>query len=401
MQIAARSEQTYRIILVITLSSLSLIVWGIFHSFGIYIKPLATTLGLSRATVSGAISVSWVMHGIFAMVGGFITDRYGPRLVLVVGAALLSLGYLLMSVCHSAFQLYLYYGVIVGIGIGPIWIASSATVARWFQRRRGLMLGLVFAGPGVGQIVIPPLSQYLIDSVGFFSTFRILGLAALCTSVPLAGLVRKEPGSEPAQGDLSAISSARAEKDVPLREALRTRNFWLLTSMWVFVPFAIQLFRTHIFSHASDRGLDESVASLLFMFLGAGIVVGRISWGGIADKMGSVRTYSLVLIGISVSMLSAVIANSLWVFYVVAGFFGFAMGGNDPVYVKLTTDCFGSRSMGSVIGVLTFVFAMSGALGPLLGGVVADRTGSYSLAFLAAGITVLTALLALRFVRRE
>ncbi len=401
MQIAARSEQTYRVVLVISLFSLSLVVWGIFHSFGIYIKPLATTLGLSRATVSGAISVSWVMNGIFAMVGGFITDRYGPKLALVAGAALLSTGYLLMSTCHSAFQLYLYYGVIVGIGIGPIWIASSATVARWFRHRRGLMLGLVFAGPGVGQIVIPPLSQYLIDSIGFFGTFRILGLAALCTSVPLAALVRKEPVLEHAPDNLASASEAQSEKNIPLQEALRMRNFWLLAIMWVFVPFAIQLFRTHIFSHASDRGIDESVASLLFMFLGAGIVAGRISWGSIADRLGSVLTYALVLVGISISMFSAAAADSLWVFYIVAALFGFTMGGNDPVYVKLTTDYFGSRSMGSIIGVLTFVFAMSGALGPLLGGVVADRTGSYSLAFLAAGVAVLMALFSLRFVRQR
>ena len=120
----------------------TLVVFGTFHSFGIFLKPLAQSLKIGRAEVSAAISISWICNGISAILGGVSSDRYGPRVVMAVSTLLIGLGYALMSICFSVAELYTYYGVIIGMGMGPAFVITSATAAKWFPERRGLMIGI-------------------------------------------------------------------------------------------------------------------------------------------------------------------------------------------------------------------------------------------------------------------
>jgi len=394
-------ERSYRKLLVVCLFLFTLITFGSFHSFGIFLKPLASDLNLTRAAVSAAISISWIIHGIFAVIGGALSDRYGPRIVMMAGTFLMGLGYLLMSTCTSALQLYLYFGVIVGIGIGPTWVVTSATIAKWFSARRGLMLGIVLAGPGMGRIIVAPLSQYLISTVQLHAAYLILGLVVLLLAIPLASFVRPAPKEEAADTHHDRSPARPPGRSLDMKEALGTKPFWALFTIWLLVPLAIQMWQVHFFPHVSDQGLPEAAASLLFIFVGAGIIAGRISWGGIADRIGSFRTFALILILISVAQLVTVGASSLWAVYAVAALFGFSMGGNDPVYVKLTMEYFGAQSVGTIIGVLTLAFALSSAVGPLVAGFIVDRTKSYSMAFILAAAVVLVALIALQFLRRQ
>jgi MFS family permease len=392
------NHERYRAFLLVYLILFTLIVFGTFHSFGIFLKPLAEDLNIGRAEVSAAISISWICHGIFAALGGILSDRYGPRPVLASGTVLIGLGYALMSTCSSIAELYLYFGVIIGTGMGPAFVVTSATASKWFSRRRGLMLGIVLAGPGLGRVILAPLSHYLIRNYQIHTAYLILGILVLCVALPLGLLIRPAPKEKEASGNAAGEEiGERTAGSSGIREAIRHAPFWLLFSIWLLVPFAIQLWQVHFFPHVSDKGIPETAASFLFVFSGAGLIIGRISWGAIADRFGSVKTFVLVLFLICAAQFVTIGVSTIWHVYLVAALFGFSMGGNDTVYVKLVVETFGSHFAGAIIGAMSFAFALSSSMGPLIAGFIVDETQSYSWGFITAGVVVLAALMILYF----
>ena len=386
-------EGFYRTLLIVCLFFITFLVYGSYHSFGVFLKPLAQEFNVTRSVVSGAISVAWIAHGIFAVVAGIVSDRRGPRPVMLAAIALISLGYGLMMTSSSLWQLYLYVGVILGTGMAPIWIVASAITTQWFSRRRGLSLGIVLAGPGMGQIVVTPIVRYLIDAYDFRIAYLIVGLAVFVIGIPLATVLRPAPREENSLERLASLPESTPERSFGIRKAMATGVFWLLFAIWLLVPWAIQLFRVHVFPYASDKGIEEAAASLIFVFLGAGIVAGRIGWGAFADRFGAKRVYALLLILLAAALGITAVLEQLWAFYAMATFFGFTMGGNDPVFVKLLTDFFGVRYAGSLLGILNSAFTVSAAAGPFVGGLVFDYAGSYSLGFLLAALSALGAVL--------
>jgi MFS family permease len=392
-QMEEHEEGSYRILLVACLFLMTLMVFGSFHSFGVFLKPLADRFGATRAAVSGAISVAWLMHGISGMLSGMASDRWGPKPIMATGSFIIAAAYMLMATSGSLWHLYLFVGVMLGAGIGPFWVVSSAITAQWFSRHRGLSLGIVMAGPGAGHFVIPPLCQYLITHFGLHTTYFILGLLILVTVFPLSFLLRPAPTMRNTREIRSAMSEQQSESNITVRNAMGTRSFWFLFGIWLLVPLSIQLIRVHIFPYASDQGIDESAASLMFLFMGAGIMAGRIGWGSIADRFGSKRTFAVVLALIAMAQFSAIGANTLGAFYALAMVYGFVMGGNDPVYVKLVTEFFGPRHGGALLGIFGFAYTTSSSVGPFFAGLIYDRTESYSWAFFLSGVVVLIALL--------
>lgn len=392
-------HEKYRIFLVAYLVFFTLILFGSFHSFGIFLKPLVESLNLGRAHVSAAISISWICQGISAPLGGALSDRFGPRVVMATGTLLIGLGYALMSTCSSIAQLYVYFGVIIGIGMGPAFTIASATAAKWFPDRRGLMVGIVLTGPGLGRVILAPLSHYLIRIYDIHTAYLILGMLVLGVALPLSTLIKAAPKESAGLDSSGKATEQLTTKSFWFREAMRQPSFWLLFFIWLQVPLAIQLWQVHFFPHVSDRGIPETAASLLFVFSGTGLVVGRITWGAVADRLGSMKTLAFVLLLICGAELSAIGVCRLWHVYLVAALFGFSMGGNDTVYVKLVVETFGPQFAGTIIGALAFAFALSSSLGPLIAGSIVDRTQSYSWGFLVASIALLGALITLYFLK--
>ena len=373
----------------------TLIVFGTFHGFGIFLKPLAESLKIGRAQVSAAISIGWICNGISSIIGGALSDRHGPRVVMACATFLIGLGYVVMSTCSSILELYIYFGVMVGMGMGPAFVITSATAAKWFPDKRGLMLGIILAGPGLGRIIIAPLSHYLIKSYEFHTAYLVLGILVLSLALPIALNIKPAPKQSAEFGILGEAVGQRLITGRGIRVALGQRAFWLLLFIWLQVPFAIQLWQVHFFPHVSDRGFPETAASLLFVFSGIGLIVGRITWGAIADRSGNIKTLAYVFLLICGAQLSAIGVYSLWHVYLVAAFFGFSMGGNDPVYVKIVVETFGPHFAGTIIGILTFAFALSSSLGPLIAGFIMDQTKSYNWGFIIASLALLLAMLTL------
>ena len=144
---------------------IQIIAWGTYNSFGVFFNPLLAEFGWSRATLSGAASLSQMMVGFGAVLFGNLNDRFGPRLLVAGGGILAGLGYFLMSTTNSVWQLYLYYGVIAGIGLSGIDIILLSTTARWFIKRRGMMSGIVKMGTGIGILVMPIWLNFLISNL--------------------------------------------------------------------------------------------------------------------------------------------------------------------------------------------------------------------------------------------
>ncbi|GAH36150.1 unnamed protein product, partial [marine sediment metagenome] len=169
----------YGYIIVLAGFFLQVVGWGLCSTFGIFFNPLLIEFGWTRAMISGAFSLSFLILGFISIIVGGLNDRLGPRMIMVVCGLFLGSGYLLMSQLNTIWQLYLFYGVIVGIGMSGMDVLSLSTIARWFVRRRGMMSGIVKAGAGIGMAIMPPIANWLISSYGWRTSYFIVGIIAL------------------------------------------------------------------------------------------------------------------------------------------------------------------------------------------------------------------------------
>ena len=175
-------------------SFLSMIVlWAVYYSFGVFFKPILNEFGWTSAMTSGAFSLSSLISGLLTIFIGLLTDKIGPRKVMSLCGFLLGLGYILMSKVESAWHIYLYFGIIIGAGMGGSFVPLMTTVARWFEARRGLMTGILAAGIGIGAFVGPPISTRLIVAYGWRTSFLILGIMIFALVVLSAQLLKRDP----------------------------------------------------------------------------------------------------------------------------------------------------------------------------------------------------------------
>ena len=169
------------------------ITYGAYNSFGVFFESLISDFNWTRATISGALSLSWIMQGIFSMIMGRLTDRFGPRVVLTICGFLIGLGYLLMSQVSTVWQLYLVYGVIAGAGFSGFFTPLNSTIVRWFVKRRGMMTGILVSGVGIGTIIIPPLSSWLISIYDWRTAYIIIGIITLVLIISASQFLKRDP----------------------------------------------------------------------------------------------------------------------------------------------------------------------------------------------------------------
>ena len=241
------------------------VAFGLYIVYGVFFNPLRTEFGWSRAVTSGAYSVSSVFSGVLGILMGKLTDKFGPRLVVLISGILLGLGYFLMSRINSQWQLYLFFGVIIGTGMSGLWIPPLSTVARWFDRSRSLMTGITISGLTVGQIIGPPVISRLIDKFDWRDTYVMLAVAVFVVVVFSAlflkskpeGVVEppsKKPGKRPAVPDVPA-------QDYTLAEASRTLQFWLTVTAFFCFGYIAYGLTVHLVPHITQMmcGLKKNV----------------------------------------------------------------------------------------------------------------------------------------------
>ena len=378
----------YGYIVVIAAFVIMFVSWGSFQAFGVFLKPVLIDFDWTRATTSGAFSLAMIISGLLGIAMGGLTDRFGPRIVLSLCGFLLGLGYLLMSQISALWQLYLFYGILIGIGMGGPWVPLASTAARWFVKRRNIMTGLVVAGVGIGSLVIPPLAQQLISTYGWPIAYTILGSVLLVTVVSAAQFLRRDPSQK---GLLPYGHNHAQEGGLSLetysfsfREALNTRQFWLFSGIEFCIGFCIFTVTVHIAPHATELGFSPATAANILAAIGGISIFGNIVFGNIAEKIGNRRSFSIVFLLMSAALFWLMPSAKLWELLLFAGVFGFAFGGPGPIASPLAAELFGLKSHGLIYGVASLGFRLGASIGPFLAGYIFDTTSNYQIAFLVA-----------------
>ena len=372
------------------------------YSFSVFIKSLAQDFHTSRTSISFAFTLANVMQSVGAPLIGRLVDRFGAHKVIVPSTVIF--GLVIISFKYfstSLWQLYAFFIVIGLIGTGTAPVPYGIVVSRWFDRRRGLALGLMMMGLSSGAILMPPIAQRLIVLFGWRTAYAIVGFVVLAISVPVVGIFLKDspekmglqPDGEP---DLNTGSIERKnEQGVNWSVARREPTFWFLASAFFLLGASVHACVIHLVPMLTDRGISVERAAFASSLLGVALLIGRVFTGYFLDRFFgpyvAMLLFSGVAVGISLFLTGAGGSLPLLAVFLV----GLGMGAEADIIAYLTSRYFGLRSFGEIYGYLFATFTLAGALGPVLMGVGFDHLGSYRapLLFFLAATLVATALL--------
>ncbi len=383
--------------------AISALMWGTYRTFGLFFKPLSSELGWMSAETSGAFSVSVLLYGVSSIFAGRLSDRFGPRVVLIACALLLGLGYFLMSQVSLIWQLYLVFGVIVGVGMGGVDTPMLSTVARWFVRKRGTATAIVKTGAGMGMLIIPPLAVWIISSYGWPNGYITLGVISLVGVVTVALFLRRggEQNRQVSHDNAGKpkIAAGIVTRQFSLREAIGTRQLWIFSAVWFQLTLTVQVVMVHMPPHVVEMGISPAIAATVISIIGGASTLGRLAIGGLIDWLGNKVAFIVAIILMIISLVLVRFAVEVWVFFTFAALYGIAHGAIFTVISPMLAKLFGLRSLGTILGFVVFVGTTGGAVGPVLSGIIYDATGSYQPAFLLSLVLSILALIGVLFLR--
>ncbi len=393
----------YGYVVVVASLFVSLLMVGTYHSFGIFFKPLTAELGWTRAVTAGARSIAQLLRGFLGIIAGRLTDKFGPRVVLIGCGLFLGLGYLLMSQVNSVWQLYLFYGLIVGIGASGIDTPVLATIARWFSKRRGTITGIVKTGGGIGILSIPLLVNWLILSDSWRSAYATIGLITIIGVTVAALFLKRDPAQVGQLPDgaqkIMGIDLSVDARQLSLRDVLSTRQFWIMSAVWFSVSFSLQIVLVHTAPHVSDLGISTTSAATVVSMIGGFSIIGRLGLGVVSDLLGKKLTFIIALLSLAASIMVILYAREMWVFYVFTFLYGVAHGSFFTLISPMLAELFGLGSLGAILGAVMFVGTFGGSVSPVLAGRIFDATGSYRIAFLLCLALSMVAIILLFFLK--
>jgi MFS family permease len=387
----------YGYVIVLASFIIFLMSLGIHYCFGVFFKPVLNEFGWTRAAISGAYSLNMILAGALGIVAGRLSDRFGPRLVLTVGGLLIGLGYLLMSWVNSIWQIYLFFGILVSVGEGGMFVPLMSTVAKWFVKGRGLASGIAVSGVAFGIIVMPLLSNLLISNYSWRTSYIVLGLAAIFSIGIVSQFMRRAPNqqlnTDNTAGAVVIDTPILHVQEPSLWEALRTRQFITACVIFLFFGFGVHTTMVHIVAHATDIGFSATTAALILSVIGFVSAGGKIAMGGLGDKIGNRNTVIIICTLAGLAFLWLRFAGELWMLYLFAVVFGISYGGFSSLQSPLVADLFGLRSHGAIFGSIAFFGSVGSALGSLAAGRIFDATGSYNWAFMLCVMLLITSLI--------
>ena len=376
----------YGYIVVAAAFVIQIFTWGIYNSYGVFFTPLLRDFAWSRATIAGAVSLSQFLVGLGAIFLGNLSDRFGPRILMIYIGVMVGIGYFLMSQVHSIWHLYLFQGFIIGIGISGTDVILLSTIARWFVKRRGLMSGIVKIGTGVGTMLAPLVITWLITNHEWRNTYSIIGITLFVCIIFNALLLRRDPASMQLLPDGEKVINVEdielTESGNSLHQASKTRQFWLLCLAYFVVFFCTISIIVHFAPSVIEIGQSASFGASMISVIGGASIVGRFVMGMTNDRIGSKRA---LLICFSIFVAGFVwlqFANESWTLVIFAVIYGFCHGGFYTLISPTVAEFFGMRSHGLIFGIVVFSGSIGGSLGPLVIGNMFDIFNSYQGSFL-------------------
>jgi MFS family permease len=375
------SERRYGWVMVALGAFMTCIAVGAMFSLAVFLRPITEATGWSHTAVSSAMTLNFLAMGAAGFGWGALSDRIGPRYVVLAGAVLLGLGLFLASRAQSALQFQLAFGLLVGTAVGSFFAPMIAAVMGWISEHRGLAVSLVSVGVGVAPMTMSPFAAWLITQMDWRGALLILAALVFATLVPAALFVRRPPAATAEAG-----TAAAEGPQMSLRDAFFSAPFIVLalTFFACCAAHAGPIF--HTVTYAMTCGLAPLAAVTVYSVEGLAGLGGRLALGVLADRLGVKRVLIAGLLIQAVAAGAFIFASRLGEFYAVAAIFGFAYGGVMPLYAVLAREYFGQRILGGVFGAAAMVSSLGMALGPALGGWIFDTFGQYTWLYIGSAV---------------
>jgi MFS family permease len=377
------------------------LAWSVRSTFALFYVALLQEFGWGRAATALGYSLSWLFLMLFSPVAGRLNDRFGPRVLVPVGAVLLATGLALTARAQTLWHYYLSFGLVVAAGIACMMMPAAAVISDWFVRSRGTAMGIISAGSSVSAFVFYPLNAWLIGTFGWRRALDVYGLIIVAGVAPLgAVLYRRHPADvgavphgtrSPARDPQAPAHPPSDGRELTLAMAVRTHQLWALFAMWGLGVIGYQIMTTHQVAHALAHGFDSRTIAWAFGLSGLATALGNLIGGFLSDRWTREWVFSLGsgigVVGIwCFSALGGPHESALLSIYAAAGL-GFGM--RISLLTAIPADLFAGRHFGAILGFANGGGGLGGFIGPFLAGYLFDTTGNYQLAFAVSALAII------------
>lgn len=380
-----------------------------WFSFSLFYPPILEEFGWTRGATSSVFSLNLIISGMLSPVIGLLIDRYGPRIVMPIGALLLAAGFVGSSQIHALWHFYVWFGIVGAIGIcGVQVVPHAALISNWFSRNRATAMGAIMASLGLGRLIFFPAIQYVITKYGWRAAYIWIATIIAVVVVPIIFLFQRhkpddkglQDHPEVAAGAAAHGSSGRqivvvdqkwADTEWTLKRAVGTYRFWILSTLFVVATGATFVIGLQVVAYLQASGIDKITAASFVGLQGLMATAGNFIGGILSDRIGREKTLTLsaVIYSVGIVSLSLVISNpNQALLYGYAVFFGIGFGMSFPAVMASAADMFQGKRFGSIFGALNMLGGFGGAFGSWLGGYSFDKTGGYRAMFIIALVGV-------------
>jgi len=389
------STSIYRWIIVAAGGLLGCVAIGGMFSLPVLLQPIARDTGWSVAGVSSAMTIGFLAMAFTSMIWGTLSDRIGPRPVVLTGSIVIATSLVLASRATSLIEFQLLFGLLLGAATAAIFAPMMATVTGWFDTHRSLAVSLVSAGMGMAPLTMSPLVAWLATSHDWRTTMQIIAVVVAAIMIPVAFLVRRPPALA---GGTAPSGDAGPQPEMSIAQAVRSPQFIILLATNFFCCATHSGPIIHTVSYAISCGIPLIAAVSIYSLEGLAGLGGRIVFGLLGDRFGAKRVLVLGLLAQAFGALAYVFVRELAAFYAVAALFGFIYAGVMPLYSVLARENFPLKIMGTVIGGTAMAGSLGMAMGPVAGGLIYDTFASYAWLYIGAwGMGIGAFLMAMSF----
>jgi MFS family permease len=360
-----------------------------FYGFTAFFNPIESEFGWSYAMISLAMSLRGVESGVLAPVAGIMVDRLGPKKLLIGGVVFFGLGFFLLNYITELWNFYLVFMILAfGLSMASP-VVSMTAITRWFKgKRTSLALGILMAGYAAGGIVTPTVI-WVVDSFGWREACVIFGIGSILILLPLALLIKDPPKEQPsgqAAADKPAGKLPVPSFGMTAKEAVKTKDFWLLSFVVLFGGIAATAVYVHLVPYLTSIGISRQMSGIIGLVFAISSIIGRLVFGWLGDLYDKRKVFAVISLLNAVGALWFTFALDMWHIYMSAVLLAVGFGASMPLRPALQNDLFGTKAFGSIQGILMIFSTLTSVLAPPWAGWVYDNTKSYFMAFLILAI---------------